>query len=539
MPVMEDPMRWQKPATALFLAALSLVPAAAGAGFNPFGALNEALQETSRGLSSPAAGAQAHPVERQAAAPGAPGGQVTADQRRVVYEGYSQLLVPIKEMVRKGQLKQALAALVQQYKEPQQMDLLAHLQVGLLELDSADTREAVRHFTMAEQSLVADSGQSTVGGFFSGFKNLALSTVSGNAELSDYQGAGFERVLMLNYKSIAYMLQGERKAYNVTRRAIDLQNIEKKRFDEKVREAKKEIRKEKKKQKGKGAELEGLDALVEQQYKVNERKALSVPSAFVNPFGFYIAGVVQELDSYEDPSLRDNARISYKKALELNPKSKVIKLAMRQAGKPPPRNRRLVHVIVGDGFAPEKKLLKFDLSLGRGLPTEIELPIYEPVPNKVHRIEVQTTKGRRWARLSEVSDITALALRYQKDAGPLVQLRMMTTVIRNLIEGEAWNQAAQRTGLLGGVILSLKKERDKMAHPDLRSWSLLPSRLLAARFYVPRSVNRLKIVSYDKRGRVLASKLVKLDEESHNLVYARTLDKTIYTVSSKKMWIGR
>jgi len=531
-------MTFHQPASLLLLTVLALASTTSTAEFNPFGALNEALQQTSRQL-TPSASPQPPVQQAQAKNSSDPLGVITADNRQVVYEGYSQALLPIKELLRKGQLKQALDALVKQHKDAATTDLLAHLQVGLLKLDAADTREAVRQFSMAEQSIVADKEQSTVSGFFSGFKNLALSTVSGNEELSDYQGVGFERVLMLNYKSIAYMLQGKRKAYNVTRRAIDLQNLEKKKFDERLREAKKEIREEKKKQQQKGAELEGLDALVEQQYKVNERKALSVPSAFVNPFGFYIAGVVQELDSYEDPSLRDNARISYKKALELNPKSKVIKLAIRQTKKPPPRNRRLVHVIVGDGFAPEKKLLKFSLNLGRGLPTEIELPIYEPVPSKVYRIEAQTTKGRRWARLSEVSDITALALRYQKDAGPLVQLRMMTTVIRNLIEGEAWNQAAQKTGLFGGAILALKKERDKMAHPDMRSWSLLPSRLLAARFYVPRSVSRFKIVSYDKRGRVLASELVQLDKESHNVVYARTLDKTIYTVSSDKMWVGR
>ena len=532
-------MRRQNHPLTVILAALLLAPAMAFAEFNPFSLLNDALQQTSQELTHPAPQKPTHKAQQPAARPGTHKGNVLEDNRQIVYEGYSERLLPIKEMVRKGQLKKALDTLTGQYKNPNQMDLLAHLQVGLLRLDSAQTQEAIRDFTVAERAIISHNQQSTVGGFFSGFKNIAVSTLSGNEELSDYQGVGFERVLILNYKSIAYLLQGERKAYNVTRRAIDLQNLEKKKFDEKIRQAKKELREEKKKHKSEGVKVQGLDDLLERQYKANERKALSVPSAFVNPFGFYVAGMVQELDSYEDPSLRDNARIAYKKALELNPKSRVIKLAIRQLKKPPPRKRRLVHVIVGDGFAPEKKLLKFDLTLGRGLPTEIELPIYEPVPNKVHHVEVQTTKGRRWARLSEVADITALALRHEKDAGPLVKLRMMTTVVRNLIEDNAWNQAAQRTGLFGGVVLAVKKERDKMAHPDLRSWSLLPSRLLAARFYVPKSVNRLKIVSYDKRGRVLASRLVRLDRESHNLVYARTLDKTIYTVSSKKMWVGR
>ena len=459
--------------------------------------------------------------------------------QRIVYEGYSQELLPIKELVRKGKLQEAIRAFSNKYKEADDQDLLAHLQFGLLKLDAGDTSEAVRHFSMAERSILGEKEKSTVSSFFSGFKDVAVSTLSGNEELSRYEGLGFERILMLNYKSIAYMLEGDRRAYNVTRRAIDLQNIEKKKFDAMVREARRKIKEEAKEQRAKGADIEGLEDVVQQQYKANRKKALSVPSAFVNPFGFYVAGIVQELDSYEDPSLRDNARISYKKALQLNPKSTVIKQAIRELKRPPPRNRRLVHVIVADGFAPEKKLLKFDLSLGRSLPTEIELPIFEPVPSKVHRVEVRTTRGKRWARLSDVADITALSLRFQKDAAPLMQLRMMTTVIRNLIEGQVWNETAKQSGILGSLVLSLKKERDKMAHPDMRSWSMLPSRLLAARFYVPKSVSRIKIVTFDKRGRVLASKLVNLEKESHDIVYARTLDNTIYTVSSRKMWVGR
>ena len=236
-------------------------------------------------------------------------------------------------------------------------------------------------------------------------------------------------------------------------------------------------------------------------------------------------------------SLRDNARISYKKALDLNPKSSVIKQAMADMRKPARKGRRLVNVIIADGFAPEKKLLKFDLSLGASLPTPVELPMYEPVRSRVARVDIQTTSGKRWARASEVADISALALRFQKDAGPIQQLRMMTTVIRNIIEGQAWNQAQQQAGVFGDVFGKMKESRDEVAHPDMRSWTTLPSRLLAARFFVPKSVSQIKIVAFDAKGRRLASQIVKIDKESHNVVYARVIDKTIYTTSSKPMWV--
>lgn len=515
---------------------LFVVCSPAAHSFNPFESLSKALNsdtgQTSQddtGGAQPAGSTQSGRLNRG-----------SASGRQVVYEGYARDMLPVKQKLADGEIDDAIETKQKQYPKPEDHDVLAHLELGALSLDAAKFREAQDHFTHAEQGQVEQKDRSTVGGFFSSVRDTTISTVTGNEELGEYQGPGFERVLMLNYKSIAYMLDGDRKAYNVTRRAIDLQNIEKKKFDEQVRAAEQEIAENKKEQKEKGADLEkvGFDAVVEEQYQAADRLAKKVPSAFVNPFGFYMAGVVQELDSYEDRSLRDNARISYQKALELNPNSSVIKQAVNSLKKPPRKDSRLVHVVVGDGFAPEKKLLKFDLSMGLAMPTEIELPIYEPVPSQVHRIEIQTTKGKRWAKLSEVADITALALRYQQDASPLAQLRMMTTVIRNVVEGHAWNQAARQSGILGGLVMAVKQERDAMVHPDMRAWTTLPSRLLAGRFHVPKWVSVIKLTVYDEQDRVLNSRVVKIDKNSHNFVYARTIDKTLYTASSDEMWVG-
>ncbi|MCB1724688.1 MAG: hypothetical protein KDJ39_13440 [Gammaproteobacteria bacterium] len=518
------------------IAVASLIVASLGSGgalaLNPFESFGQAMQNAVQGSqpNQPAPAPAARPNDL---------GIAMAGERRVVYEGYSKEMLPVKQLLADGQADQALKAKMPQGKSIADLNMLDSLEVATLAIDAADLEPAKEGFQKAEMSLNQKEERSTIGGLFSGTRDTVLSTLTGNAELGEYEGAGYERVLMLNYKSIAHLLDGERSAYNVTRRAIDLQNIEKAKFDELVREAKAKIAEEEAKQKQQGKDLNsfGLDSVVEEQYQSTERQALKVPDAFVNPFGFYIAGVVQELDSYEDKSLRDNARISYAKALELNPKSDVIKQAVADMKKPAKKGMRLVNVIVGDGFAPEKKLLKFDLRLGASLPTEIELPVYEPVASKIARVEIQTTSGKRYARASEVADIAALALRFQKDAGPIQQLRMMTTVIRNVIEGQAWNNAQQQAGVFGSVFGKLKEARDEVAHPDMRSWSTLPSRLLAARVFVPKSVSQIQVVAYDAKGRKLASKVVTLDKDSHNVVYTRVIDNTIYATSSKKMWV--
>ncbi len=527
----------QRSIAAPILATVTILLTGPGWAANPFESFGKAMQDA---LQSP----QPQQVAAQPAA--APASQRTNDlgiamagQRQVVYEGYTKEMLPIKQLMLDGKAGEALQAKRPKDGNVDSLDMLGNFEFGTIAIDASALEDAKNSFERAERGLNVKDDRSTVGGFFSGARDTVLSTLTGNDELGEYAGAGYERVLMLNYKSIAHLLDGERSAYNVTRRAIDLQNLEKKKFDELVREAQQKIKEEEAKQKEKGADIAsyGLGEVVEEQYESTEKKALTVPHAFVNPFGFYVAGVVQELDSYEDSSLRDNARISYKKALELNPKSAVIKGAVADLGKPADKSRRLVNVIIADGFAPEKKLLKFDLSLGASLPTNIELPVYEPVKSSVHRVEVQTTSGKRWANASEVADITALALRFQKDSGAFQQLRMMTTVIRNIVEGQAWNQAQQQAGVFGSLLGGLKKSRDELAHPDMRSWSTLPSRLLAARFFVPKTVSQIKIVAYDVKGRPLSSQVVSIDKESHNVVYARVLDKTMYVSSSAKMWV--
>lgn len=520
------------------LTSLLVLDCAGAYAFNPLGSLGDAFNTAAAGQQNTSQPQQAALQPGTATAVGLSRG--TALQRQVVYEGYTKEMLPVKQLIAAGKDVDAIKEMQKRHPDKDAQDVLTHMELGLMSLLAGDLKAAQSGFEQAEREKVQKEERSTLGGFFSSIRDTAAGTISGNEELGEYTGPGFERVLLLNFKSVAYLLEGDRKAYNVTRRAIVLQNDEKKAFDEKIREAREEIAKKEKEQDKKGADLEkvGFDAVLEQQYRTTEKKAKKVPSAFVNPFGFYIAGLVQELDSYEDKSLRDNARISYEKALELNPKSSVIKGAVKALKRPAPQGRRLVHVIVGDGFAPEKKLLKFNLTMGLTNPIDIELPIYEPVPSRVARVEVQTSTGKRWARLSEVADITALALRYQKDAGPLAQLRMMTTVIRNVIEGQAWNNVQQQAGLFGQIISSVKEQRDEMAHPDMRSWSTLPSRLMAARFFVPKSVSRVKIVSYDKKGRVLASRIVDIDKNSHNFVYARAVDDTLYVSTSDKLWVA-
>ncbi len=256
---------------------------------------------------------------------------------------------------------------------------------------------------------------------------------------------------------------------------------------------------------------------------------MSVASAYVNPFGFYMAGIVQEFDGYDDVSLRDNARISYKKALKLNPKSKVLKQAVKEIKKRVRRNRRLVQVVIADGFAPEKKTLQFGIAMPGGV-VPVKLPIYEPVASKVAHIKIKS--GRKTlATLSTVANIEAIVLRHQLDSLPLEHFKVVAAIARSTAGNILWGQLGP-LGQIGKVF------QESLANPDMRSWLTLPKRLLAARFYASKRLKTITIVSYDKRWRRLATKKVTLPKNKHSFIYARTIDNLLYANVNKTLWVN-
>lgn len=447
---------------------------------------------------------------------------------KITYEGYSKDFVVIRDHIANG--KMALAYELEQKRiKSDGGGFLNSVEAGLLSVDTAHTIDGIEGFSQGEQYLKGLISRSVVEGGAMKYGRELLSVITGKGDMTEYSGEPYERILMLNYKSIAYLLEGERKAYNVTRRAIDWQNIERKKFEDGITEIAEQVVEVKKSKDNKKTMTFAPKAfnIILDQYKRHESKAKSVKSAYINPFGFYMAGIVQEFDSYYDASLRSNAKISYKKALELNPKSRVLKKTWNAMKTPPPRNRRLLHVIVADGFAPEKKTLSFNLAINGGL-VQVKTPLFEPVKSSVRKIKIKSGK-RVLATLSEVADIEAITLRHQLDMLPIEHAKVIASIGRNIGENMLWNQLGA-WGMVGKLF------RESIANPDMRSWMTLPKKVLAARLNVSKRLKKITIVSYDRRGRVLAKKNILLNKKSNNFIYARSLEKNMYAQVSKKLW---
>jgi uncharacterized protein len=456
------------------------------------------------------------------------------NRSNVFYAGYSKEFQKVKSMMLKGNLKGIESFFDQREKKIRKessdnyalienIGLLRWMERGTLGLDTRNLTNAIDGFENAETILKVRQEDSQASDLLSSIASFTAETVTGNEEFQSYEGEGYEKVLMLNYKSIAFLLDGKRKAYNTTRRAIDWQIMEQKKFAEEVEEVKEETKKEK-------VDTSSNDNDGWQQnFKSLDKIANKVPSAYVNPFGYYVSGMVLEFESKDDRSLRDGARISYEKALKLNPKSKILKQAVKDMKKKYDSSRRLVHIVVADGFAPEKKMLMYNIPTGRGM-VPIKLSIYEPVYSNVGKVEVQTTSGKRLATLSQVADVEAICLRNQKDRAGLRNLRVGLAIARSVGVNEVTSQLGIFGSLIGGAV-------NGMAAPDMRSWMSLPANLQAARIKISNNISQVKIVSYDKKGRRLASKTVKINKGSDNFIYARSLENKLYVNGSKKLWL--
>ena len=262
-----------------------------------------------------------------------------------------------------------------------------------------------------------------------------------------------------------------------------------------------------------------------------DQMCLAVPSAFVNPFGHYMDGMIQECKSQQkgEASLRGNARTSYEKGLQLDPNCPALRQAIAQLNDKSGNDKRLVYVVAMDGFVPERKVLSFYLPFG-SLPVNVKVPMYVPVKSRVSRIEVQTASGQRLGNMLPLADVSALCLRYQKDALSTMFVGVVAAALVDLGEKKL---AAGTFGKTWGTILGAAL--DTQQNPDTRSWMSLPSTIQAISFVPPKGADSLKIVSYGKDGKPLANRTVSIKNGDRHFILVRSMDDTMYAHASKNI----
>ncbi len=470
-----------------------------------------------------------------------PAGQVLPGQTQVrplepYYTGYSKKYLPFRQQLAAGnvaEVERMMAAEEENFKKKNKtdMELAEQLRlIGLMErsslfLQTGSPDKVIRYSRLA-QELIEEresesyfkGGASAIGSFFA--------DAAGAGELGRYEAPGYEKVMLLNIKSMAYLLKGDERSFNVAKLSIQWQDEEKEKFSKEISKVEDEEKDDKKQKKqNQQNRSTNIFQVLNTEFSKYNSAALTVPNAFVNPFGDYLVGMVNEFKSIELKSLLSNAHIAYKHALKLNPDSAVLKQAVKDTKKKKPASR-LIHIVALDGFVPEKKVISIPVDGN----LDVELPIFNPVPGRVAKIKVMTSQGKTLATLSQVADLEALALRHQKDSLPYIKTMLMTAVVRDAAIENAGNS------IFGGLGSLVSRVMDSAQEPDTTSWMTLPATVMAARIYPKKGLKTLKIRSYDSEGKQLAEETVKLNDGNSHFVLVRTIDETMFAYPSKKIW---
>jgi len=481
---------------------------------------------------------------------------------------YATCIKPIKQELTNGDYEQVEEllqtlddVLSKKYKDepniPAHIGMLNLLEMTTLYLYIKDINKSLTYSRYAECLIEQRDNESYLTEYIRRTVGL-ISGLVGNNKSTVYYPPGYEKVLLLNIQAMNYLLEGDDRAFNVAKKATEWQKLEKEKFQKVLETITKESKKWDATDKGETDDEKvkiqrevknEVFRTLAKEYAKYDKQALRVPSAFVNPFGDYLAGIVKEYKSVEKGyrSLMDNAKIHYKSAYKLNPKSRVLKFAYRDA-KRKRSAKRLIQIIAFDGFVPEKRIFKFDIKIKKlKEPIHFEVPIYVPIESKVKTIVVSTTRGKVLAHFRPVADVEALALRHQKDLLPVVQFLALVAAARdtalqlgsNSLKDFFITNFGYRLGLskfINDVVDDWSKTLEKSLEPDTSTWMTLPKHILAARFHPSKGLKNIVITSYDTKGRVLSRQKIKLGKGGRHFMFVRTIDDTMQVIPGKFIW---
>lgn len=361
-----------------------------------------------------------------------------------------------------------------------------------------------------------------------------LGSIFTNDNAIDYEGEGYERVLLHHYQSLNYLRKKNLEGAGVeVRRANFEQEEALKRFEKEVEKAQK------------AAEEKKVDnksmSNVDKQYAQMDEVAGKVKNSFQNAYTFYISGFIYELLNQ-----KNDAYIDYKKALEIYPdnhylQKDVVRLAAtlnmgddlaalqkrfsispEKKGAEDAESGELL-VLFEDGLAPQKHEVKIALPVPNAGFVSIAFPIYKEKWTPQYPINVMVD-NKSVGVTEAICDIRALAVKALKEKVPVLATRQ---IIRAITKGVSNKLAKDQFGFGGELAMSLINAATENA--DLRSWLTLPSNAQILR--VPLSAGKHKIAIRHTGSRFAAAD-VDIKAKGKTVLQVVRIGEKFYTNST-------
>lgn len=326
-----------------------------------------------------------------------------------------------------------------------------------------------------------------------------------------YKGAGYERIFVHHQQALNYWANGDLEGASVEFRKVALeQQVLEEKFEAEIAEAEEEAQEK---------EIE-IDS-VSDQFAGLSTVAGEVKSSFQNAYTFYHSAAF-----WEAIGELNNALVDYKKTLEINPESTLVKQDVARLSKKLSMNvdsedinsaaedEGVVVILFEDGFIPAKTETRITLpNFSDGGLVSVAFPYYDTStwPKSTH-LSVIDDLFTDYGNTYPLVDFGALAVKDLKEQVPKMIVRQ---VLRAVAKNELQKQSGDHLGLAGQLVANIYNIVSESA--DRRSWLTIPHTGQALRINVKEGARELTLRANN------VSKKLKLDVKADTTTFVRVV----------------
>ena len=298
----------------------------------------------------------------------------------------------------------------------------------------------------------------------------------------EYQGEGYDKVFLHNYKAINYLMMGSAENARVEARSSNLYQME----------AKKKL-----------SEFKSNNGTSNQSFSRFDRIFNSVNpkhTPYQNPFAYYISAL-----GYEEDGDYDQALVDIRNAIRYAPYSNVLKekLSQYRGG----NKRESVELFFDVGKSPRKSQVKIPLDMGNGETRMAYLPAFSQVyKSDIDYIRVVDSSHNEVAKTSLLSDIKAIKINEFREKLPSMTY-ILTKEAGVTLASKALDEKSK------GIATIFKVANAIYSQQDTSTWGLLPEKILVASF-IPKSNESYSMEFVSRSGKILQKSRLRLDRKN-------------------------
>lgn len=299
----------------------------------------------------------------------------------------------------------------------------------------------------------------------------------------EYQGEGYDKVFLHNYKAINYLMLGNDESARVEARNSNL--IQQKEYQKLYKFKNKKIK-------------EHQNTHLFSRYEKLFQNVDPNYNPYENPFAYYISAL-----SYAEDNDYNHALIDINKAIKLLPSSKILQKKLQHYTSK--TDQKSIELFFDVGQSPLKSQVKLEIELTNNQKRMVYLPAFSLSISEVSYIELVDRKGMVIERSSLLSDINAIKINEFKEKLPSM-LYLLSEKLALSVASQGIEEQSKLLATLFNLTTTLYGQVDTL------TWSLLPEKILAISF-MPQENEEYHLLLYSKNDKILGKYGLNLSDK--------------------------